>query len=177
MIRQSIRLSRRDFAEISWGERKPLLRREKFTSYFQPICKDLQAQAASTFAKIKPKHTDIMTTLNDESATTILVSCKQTRFDIKNPVYSEVSDYMLENASPLRRRTVLLTSCQLDIEGLSVTVAASNAKGVKAKSKARAEGNELITSADLKLKSGVCYALIGRNGTGKSSMLVRTIDR
>jgi len=40
---------------------------------------------------------------------------------------------------------------------------------VKAKGKARAEGSELLTNADLKVKPGVCYALIGRNGTGKSS--------
>lgn len=40
---------------------------------------------------------------------------------------------------------------------------------MKAKGKARAEGSELLTNADLKVKPGVCYALIGRNGTGKSS--------
>ena len=41
--------------------------------------------------------------------------------------------------------------------------------GVKAKGKARAEGLEILSNATLKLKAGVHYALIGRNGTGKSS--------
>jgi ABC-type polysaccharide/polyol phosphate transport system ATPase subunit len=40
---------------------------------------------------------------------------------------------------------------------------------VKAKGKARADGLELLSNATLKLKAGVHYALIGRNGTGKSS--------
>ena len=41
--------------------------------------------------------------------------------------------------------------------------------GAKTKGKARAEGLEILANADLKLKAGVHYALIGRNGTGKSS--------
>lgn len=41
--------------------------------------------------------------------------------------------------------------------------------GVKGKGKARAEGLEILSNATLKLKAGVHYALIGRNGTGKSS--------
>ena len=40
---------------------------------------------------------------------------------------------------------------------------------LKAKGKARADGLELISNANLKLKAGIHYALIGRNGTGKSS--------
>ncbi len=84
-------------------------------------------------------------TLDGEYATTILVSCKQTRFDIKNPVYSE-----------------------LDIEGLNILVT-SGSGGKSAKGKARAEGLEILSNASLKLKAGVQYALIGRNGTGKSS--------
>jgi ATPase subunit of ABC transporter with duplicated ATPase domains len=39
----------------------------------------------------------------------------------------------------------------------------------KPKGKARAEGLEILANASLKLKAGVHYALIGRNGTGKSS--------
>jgi ATPase subunit of ABC transporter with duplicated ATPase domains len=41
--------------------------------------------------------------------------------------------------------------------------------GVKPKGKARAEGLEILSNATLKLKAGIHYALIGRNGTGKSS--------
>jgi ATPase subunit of ABC transporter with duplicated ATPase domains len=40
---------------------------------------------------------------------------------------------------------------------------------VKAKGKARGEGLEILANGSLKLKAGVHYALIGRNGTGKSS--------
>ncbi|KAB8290490.1 hypothetical protein EYC80_010920 [Monilinia laxa] len=83
-----------------------------------------------------------------ESATTILCSCKQTRFHIENPVYQE-----------------------LDIEGLNITVTSSGKSSVKPKGKSRAEGLEILSNASLKLKAGVCYALIGRNGTGKSTLL------
>ncbi|CAG8951458.1 hypothetical protein HYFRA_00007374 [Hymenoscyphus fraxineus] len=85
----------------------------------------------------------------DESETAILCSSKQTRFDIKNPVYRE-----------------------LDIEGLNITVTSAPAKtATKPKGKARAEGLEILSNASLKLKAGVHYALIGRNGTGKSTLL------
>ncbi|TGO50312.1 hypothetical protein BCON_0186g00050 [Botryotinia convoluta] len=83
-----------------------------------------------------------------ESATTILCSCKQTRFHIENPVYQE-----------------------LDIEGLNITVTSSGKSSVKSKGKSKAEGLEILSNASLKLKAGICYALIGRNGTGKSTLL------
>ncbi|TGO48683.1 hypothetical protein BOTNAR_0464g00070 [Botryotinia narcissicola] len=83
-----------------------------------------------------------------ESATTILCSCKQTRFHIENPVYQE-----------------------LDIEGLNITVTSSGKSGGKSKGKSKTEGLEILSNASLKLKAGICYALIGRNGTGKSTLL------
>ncbi|KAA8576016.1 hypothetical protein EYC84_006179 [Monilinia fructicola] len=87
-----------------------------------------------------------------ESATAILCSCKQTRFHIENPVYQE-----------------------LDIEGLNITVTSTSSSsarsGAKPKGKSRAEGLEILSNASLKLKAGICYALIGRNGTGKSTLL------
>ncbi|KAK0111755.1 hypothetical protein ONS95_002090 [Cadophora gregata] len=89
-----------------------------------------------------------MTSTTAEAATTILVSCKQTRFHIENPVYQE-----------------------LDIEGLNITVTSAGPKGAKPKGKARADGLEILANASLKLKAGVHYALIGRNGTGKSTIL------
>jgi ATPase subunit of ABC transporter with duplicated ATPase domains len=39
----------------------------------------------------------------------------------------------------------------------------------KGKSKAKAIGRELISDAHLRLKAGIHYGLLGRNGTGKSS--------
>jgi ABC-type dipeptide/oligopeptide/nickel transport system ATPase subunit len=61
---------------------------------------------------------------------------------------------------------------KLDIEGLNITVTSGAGKAAaKPKGKARAEGLEILANANLKLKAGVHYALIGRNGTGKSSEL------
>ena len=68
---------------------------------------------------------------------------------------------------------------QLDIEGLSITVTSSNAatssegtpvaaKG-RGKGKAKSEGTEILSGAKLRLKEGQRYALVGRNGSGKSS--------
>jgi ABC-type polysaccharide/polyol phosphate transport system ATPase subunit len=63
---------------------------------------------------------------------------------------------------------------QLDIDGLNITVTSGGKPGVKPKGKARAEGLEILANASLKLKAGVHYALIGRNGTGKSSEFNRS---
>jgi len=106
-----------------------------------------------------------MTSSMGESATTILCSCKQTRFHIENPVYQEV---VLLTFPPLYL-CVLLTAPQLDIEGLIITVTSAAKPGVRPKGKVRGEGLEILSNATLKLKAGVHYALIGRNGTGKSS--------
>jgi len=61
----------------------------------------------------------------------------------------------------------------LDIEGLSITVTSGSTSktGVKkgSKGKARAEGTEILDNATLRLKAGQRYALVGRNGSGKSS--------
>ena len=55
---------------------------------------------------------------------------------------------------------------------MNITVTSGTGKGAaKQKGKARAEGLEILANANLKLKAGVHYALIGRNGTGKSSEL------
>jgi ABC-type polysaccharide/polyol phosphate transport system ATPase subunit len=63
------------------------------------------------------------------------------------------------------------------VENLTIAVAspfddaedAAKAK-TKGKSKAKAEARELISDAHLRLKAGTHYGLVGRNGTGKSSM-------
>ena len=84
-----------------------------------------------------------------ESVATILCTSKQTRFNIATPNYRE-----------------------LDIESLSIVVTSgaqsTTAKG-RGKSKVRSEGTEILSNAKLRLKAGQRYALLGRNGTGKSS--------
>lgn len=53
--------------------------------------------------------------------------------------------------------------------------ASSKPSKPKGKSKAKAEAKELIVDAHLRLKPGVHYGFIGRNGTGKSSKMVLQI--
>ncbi|KAI1763467.1 P-loop containing nucleoside triphosphate hydrolase protein [Hypoxylon sp. FL1150] len=89
-----------------------------------------------------------MTSMEAESAATILCTSKQTRFNIGSPNYRE-----------------------LDIEGLNITVTSGPKLGAKGKGKAKIEGTELLNNAKLRLKAGQRYALIGRNGTGKSTLL------
>ncbi|KAK3687356.1 ABC transporter [Podospora appendiculata] len=95
-----------------------------------------------------------MTSMAAESVSTILVSCKQTRFHIESPNYRE-----------------------LDIEGLNITVTSAPADG-KGKGKAKgAAGTEILNNAKLRLKAGSRYALIGRNGSGKSTLLRAIADK
>ncbi|BCR99267.1 uncharacterized protein AKAW2_40950S [Aspergillus luchuensis] len=85
-----------------------------------------------------------------ESAATIQCTSQQTRFHIESPNYRE-----------------------LDIKGLQILVTSGEKKSTtKGKSKARSkDGIEILSSADLSLKEGRRYALVGRNGTGKSTLL------
>ncbi|PHH91646.1 hypothetical protein CDD83_10863 [Cordyceps sp. RAO-2017] len=86
-----------------------------------------------------------MTSMASESAATILCTAKQTRFHIGSPNFRE-----------------------LDIDGLSITVASGDASA-KGKAKARSQATEILSGAKLRLKQGQRYALVGRNGTGKST--------
>ncbi|KAK7981841.1 ABC transporter [Apiospora saccharicola] len=91
-----------------------------------------------------------MTSMESESVATILCTSKQTRFNIATPNYRE-----------------------LDVEGLNIVVTSGAnvaAKG-KRKSKIKSEGTEILNNAKLRLKAGQRYALLGRNGTGKSTLL------
>ncbi|KJZ79827.1 hypothetical protein HIM_00541 [Hirsutella minnesotensis 3608] len=91
-----------------------------------------------------------MTSIASESVATILCTSKQTRFHIESPNYRE-----------------------LDIDGLSITVTSGDkaATPAKAKAKGRSQGVEILSGARLQLKEGRRYALVGRNGTGKSTLL------
>ncbi|KAL3481929.1 P-loop containing nucleoside triphosphate hydrolase protein [Aspergillus californicus] len=92
----------------------------------------------------------------------IIATCKQTRFHLLND-------------KPSR---------EIDVEGLTIAVTSrpdttedpTKAKA-KGKSKAKAEARELIADAHLRLKAGIHYGLIGRNGTGKSTLLRAVADK
>ncbi|EMR66127.1 putative abc transporter protein [Eutypa lata UCREL1] len=84
-----------------------------------------------------------MTSMEADSVATILCSSKQTRFNIA-----------------------------LDIDGLNIIVTSGPRQDTKGKGKAKkSEGTEILNNAKLRLKAGQRYALLGRNGTGKSTLL------
>ncbi|KAL4915489.1 P-loop containing nucleoside triphosphate hydrolase protein [Aspergillus aurantiobrunneus] len=91
----------------------------------------------------------------------IIATCKQTRFHLLND-------------QPAR---------EIDVDGLTIAVvspidsAEDPARAKKGKSKAKADARELIADAHLRLKAGVHYGLIGRNGTGKSTLLRAIADK
>lgn len=69
------------------------------------------------------------------------------------------------------------------MDGLNISVAStlestdtSSKSKPKGKSKAKAEARELIVDTHLRLKPGVHYGFIGRNGTGKSSKDTRILS-
>ncbi|GIK04912.1 hypothetical protein Aspvir_009010 [Aspergillus viridinutans] len=102
-------------------------------------------------------------------APSIIATCKQTRFHLLHDQPAQ----------------------EIDVEGLTIAVTSSpadsaddldpsnpKAKGkAKSKSKSKAEARELIFDAHLRLKAGVHYGLIGRNGTGKSTLLRAMADK
>ncbi|KAK5998590.1 ATP-binding cassette sub-family F member 3 [Cladobotryum mycophilum] len=95
-----------------------------------------------------------MTSMAAESVATILCTSKQTRFHIDSANFRE-----------------------LDIDGVTITVSSGEKpdkpeKGAaKSKGKGKSDGLEILSNAKLRLKEGQRYALIGRNGTGKSTLL------
>ncbi|KAI9867373.1 MAG: hypothetical protein M1813_008931 [Trichoglossum hirsutum] len=103
--------------------------------------------------------------LSPSEAPTILVSCQQTRFHrLDTPAFSEIS--WSNQKQPMKK---------IDVHGLTISVTDSGAGGNlsdrKGKAKAKAEGVEILVGAELRLKPGVCYGLVGRNGSGKSTIL------
>ncbi|KAI5463410.1 P-loop containing nucleoside triphosphate hydrolase protein [Mariannaea sp. PMI_226] len=93
-----------------------------------------------------------MTSMASESVSTILCTSKQTRFHIESPNYRE-----------------------LEIDAVTITVTSGGKStgkpSAKGRSKAKAEGIEILAGTKLKLNEGQRYALVGRNGTGKSTLL------
>ncbi|KAF7560622.1 hypothetical protein G7046_g3545 [Stylonectria norvegica] len=89
-----------------------------------------------------------MTSMSSESVETILCTSKQTRFQIESPNYRE-----------------------LDVDGLYIAVTTDDKPTAKGKSKAKGTGVEILSNAKLRLKESQRYALVGRNGTGKSTLL------
>ncbi|CEJ84902.1 Putative ABC transporter [[Torrubiella] hemipterigena] len=98
-----------------------------------------------------------MTSMEAESVATILCTSKQTRFHVETTNYRE-----------------------LDVDGLTIVVGSGSKPASKLKSRskaARGDGLEILNDAQLKLKEGQRYALIGRNGTGKSTLLRAIADK
>ncbi|KAL7922286.1 P-loop containing nucleoside triphosphate hydrolase protein [Trichoderma austrokoningii] len=92
-----------------------------------------------------------MTSMAAESVATILCTAKQTRFNIDSSNYRE-----------------------LDIDGLNIVVTSGETPekpAGKSKGKSKSDGLEILSNAKLRLKEGQRYALVGRNGTGKSTLL------
>lgn len=92
----------------------------------------------------------------------ILATCKQTRFHLLDDRPTQ----------------------EIDVDGLTIAVASSRDSAEdpsKSKPKGKAKGKpdtrELISDAHLRLKAGVHYGLIGRNGTGKSTLLRAMADK
>ena len=114
----------------------------------------------------------------DSHAPSIVASCKQTRFHtIESTSSAEVT--VLPEIPPSVARQLPLTSptIQLSVEGLSISILPSKSVTKKSVAKSKAPATtravEILADADLKLKGGVRYGLLGRNGTGKSSATCR----
>ena len=90
----------------------------------------------------------------EDAKASIVVTCQQTRFHLIDAPASK----------------------DIEIKGLTITIASANpettsSSTTKGKSKAKSEGLEILNGAELRLKAGTHYALLGRNGTGKSTIL------
>ncbi|KAK9234891.1 P-loop containing nucleoside triphosphate hydrolase protein [Lipomyces kononenkoae] len=93
-----------------------------------------------------------------EHSSSIQVSCQQTRFDIKEDAAAK----------------------DIDIDGLNISIitnpsigspSESNASTSKASKSRKSAVIEILTQSELKLRCGHRYGLLGRNGTGKSTLL------
>jgi ATPase subunit of ABC transporter with duplicated ATPase domains len=106
-----------------------------------------------------------MTTPKDSQAPvpgTILVRRQQTRFHINEDDVSKEID--------IKDLDVSIVTDNLDVIDTITTARTS-------KFKKSSQGLEILTGAELRLKTGVHYALVGRNGTGKSTILRALAER
>lgn len=107
--------------------------------------------------------------MNDYGPPAIIATCKQTRFHLLDDKPSRE----VQSALLAKSLQTLKYVAQVDIEGLSIAVHSTPANQSditdKKRSKSKNEGVELVSDAELRLKAGVHYALVGRNGSGKSS--------
>ena len=134
-----------------------------------------------------------MASTADVSEAAILVSSRQTRFHIQKSDYREVHLRLLLKCikNPQCRGRKLTKKIQkkkkwpqLDVHDLDIRVVSSpgekgsgsKAKG-RAKSKGQGIGPEILCGASLKFKAGRRYALLGRNGAGKSSRFLPVLSR
>ncbi|KAK2759437.1 hypothetical protein FQN54_002915 [Arachnomyces sp. PD_36] len=99
----------------------------------------------------------------------IVATCKQTRFHLLDDKPSREVDIQGLNIIISSRHTGNATS-------VIPETASTKSKG-KGKSKAKSEGIEIVSGADLRLKAGFHYGLVGRNGTGKSTILRAVADK
>lgn len=106
-------------------------------------------------------------------SSSIQVSCQQTRFHI-----AEGAENREVGTRGLPFRPITDRKRQIDVHDLSIslvsrespsTPATSSSKAKSAKS--RPAGLEILNGAHLRIKSGGRYGFIGKNGSGKSSVL------
>lgn len=87
--------------------------------------------------------------MTSESVATILCTSTQSRFHIDNANHREI-----------------------DIDNVSITLVGGSESQASTKAKkGHGQGLEILSGAKLRLKEGQSYALVGRNGTGKSTIL------
>ncbi|KZF25583.1 putative ABC transporter [Xylona heveae TC161] len=93
----------------------------------------------------------------------ISATCKQTRFHLLDDKPSNEVD--------VQGLSILIGSADQNSNDISSNEAASTKTKDKIKAKLKSKGRELVTDAHLRLKGGRHYGLVGRNGTGKSTIL------
>lgn len=110
----------------------------------------------------------------NEQKSVIVATSQQTRFHLGATRRSaEACAFTPPPSPPSIPDAASLTSSrsQVDIKDLNVSIVSSRTSSKAKKSKAGEAGSELeiLTGAELRLKAGTVYGLLGRNGTGKSN--------
>ncbi|WEW59790.1 hypothetical protein PRK78_005270 [Emydomyces testavorans] len=98
-----------------------------------------------------------------------MATCKQTRFHLRDDKRSggEIDiqglDILVSSSSSPSG------SGESSTPGRSTTLDSSTSPKSRKQKARRSPGKEILSNANLRLKPGVHYGLVGRNGTGKSS--------